>query len=220
MKQRMEKVFTLIELLVVIAIIAILAAMLLPALNRARDTAVKMTCVNNLKQIGLGSSMYSGDWQDSMPAVYASDNGTRVRWHWYMNNNNPRNANTFFCPKALNLKRDINTGNIAYGCNFWYIWGDGSRVATEREFYPIKLSKIKKPSETLSVTECGQNGSSLGGWFSLEYWRTLTSNPCLAMRHTNYRELGILWADGHVSNFAFRNLTPSGCVPNTWWDAQ
>lgn len=80
----MKRVFTLIELLVVIAIIAILAGMLLPALNRARETAKSSSCQSNVKQIAQSLLMYASDSQDFLPPLNLGstwgDNNAKRWW--------------------------------------------------------------------------------------------------------------------------------------------
>lgn len=168
-----ESRFTLIELLIVIAIIAILASMLLPALNQARERAKSTKCTSNMKQFAVAFSIYASDSGEYLPCAVTADGGRWGWWAFQLGNamgyhitdsdfkNRKLASGAFLCP-SFNLEVAEVTGTglylaPGYGYNSMMQYKMGEAQANKGSTGDVnvmnilKANRIVKPSEKLMV---------------------------------------------------------------------
>ena len=225
--------FTLIELLIVVAILAILAGLLLPALNSAREKGRAAACLSNAKQIGIGYASYVSDNNDFMDPVLTSVNGSLGTPHWGMRllgldevwrerkGKGYLTSAVFRCPSMPTPNsRTFWQETPHYGANGYLLnaWINGKGVPEDQS---MKITALKNPSSKILIAET---------------WRQSGGNPPLNLEEGHYRftlsvpedtsiyrgrpagrhsrNCNVLFGDMHVGRFTLDNpLDPYSCEP-------
>ncbi len=226
--------FTLVELLVVMAIISVLAGMLLPALEKARDSAHAIACASQLKQIGLGIQVYMSDYDDWTPAVIQSGGTTGLNWYlcdpnlptWsyiYLSqakgkSATDRSAKLFLCPAAP----PVSSGPaLQYNHNLGYVVEVGGAdlgvggTLDDNGYVRRKGSTIASPSLAYTFTDIMTDKWTDGRKMSvMEFFSRDPNTDNLEFRHQG--ACNMLLFDAHVSRQLPGNLVFSTTDALNW----
>lgn len=209
--------FTLVELLVVIGIITLLISMLLPALNRARQSARVVQCMSNMRQLGLACVNYGNSFKGTIPLVrqdwfivpYVSnmhDNwGTLLLDGKYI-----ATDDVFYCPEYEQPVWNHPTLNDRQYSTYWGYFSYTMNLACSYDwaaniYRANKFTDVRSSAEKILLVEGTLAENNNVGYFMAYPW--YSSNPGIAWpRHGRLEKCNVLWMDGHVTTV--RNTTP------------
>ena len=208
MNLREKTHFTLIELLVVIAIIAILAAMLLPALRTAKEKGMSISCLGNERQQSFAWHSYLGDNNSYFPYYWPhiGPPGPHIFWFTLFDSyEGDKKGNLWKCPSHDYQNWFKNYCTLSYGYNKGCYVVDTNLSLSGGT---ISISKLREPSRDILMCDSKQDSDS---------WSCIIDPPRYPTNHLNPRHLGgmnLLWADGHASWASYREMLE--CNPGTW----